>query len=261
MRLEALPPMGERHRVVQAQDLDVGHHQAGLLDRTHHFGERRRIAAGKDVLAQPGIGGARRIDPADGVQERHPVLGQEPLHRAEILGVVAHANMLEHADRDDAVEAAGLFTIVAHMEADPVGETGLAHPLGRHLRLLLGEREAGHLDAVLAGEVERQPAPAGADVEHALAGLKQELGGDERLLCPLRLVEAHLGIGKVRAGVLQVGVEEHPIEVDRQIVVMRHVLAREPDRVALLQRPESVAERPGKAHDRQLLGQHQILRQ
>ena len=31
------------------------------------------------------------------------------------------ADMLEHADRDDAVEAAGLLAVVAQLEADAVG--------------------------------------------------------------------------------------------------------------------------------------------
>ena len=39
------------------------------------------------------------------------------------------------------------------------------------------------------GEIEAEPAPAGADVEHALAGLDGELGGEVALLGELRLFE------------------------------------------------------------------------
>ena len=46
----------------------------------------------------------------------------------------------------------------------------------------------------MAVEIEREPAPAAADVEHAHARLEVELGGDVRLLVELRLLQA---VGRV----------------------------------------------------------------
>ena len=72
-------------------------------------------------------------------------------------------------------------------------------------------------------QVERRPAPAAADVEHALAGLQIELGGDMRLLVGLGLFEAVGGIGEVGAAVLPVVVEEEVVELVADVVMVGDV--------------------------------------
>ena len=52
--------------------------------------------------------------------------------------VVADADVLEHADRDDAVEGFADVAIVLQPEFDPVGEARLAGATGRDGELLLG---------------------------------------------------------------------------------------------------------------------------
>ena len=70
-----------------------------------------------------------------------------------------------------------------------------------------------HVDPGDLVEVERHPAPAAADVEHPLARLERELGGDVRLLVGLRLLEAVGGVGEISAAILAVGVEEEIVEL------------------------------------------------
>ena len=93
------------------------------------------------------------------------------------------------------------------------------------------EGDAGDVGAGDAGEVERHAAPAAADVEDAGAGADEELGGDQALLGELGLVERHVGVLEVGAGILHVAVEEEPVEPFVEVVVVRDVGARrlEPD--------------------------------
>ena len=62
--------------------------------------------------------------------------------------------------------------------------------LARDLELVLRQRDPEHVDAGDLVQIQRHPAPAAADVEHALPRLQVELGGDMRLLVGLRLLEA-----------------------------------------------------------------------
>ena len=78
-----------------------------LFDHRHHFGQGRDVAAREDIFADPGIGGARPVGAADRVQQHDAVIGQQLARLGEELRVIARAHMLEHADRDDAVERSG----------------------------------------------------------------------------------------------------------------------------------------------------------
>ena len=72
------------------------------------------------VLVPPG-GSMRPIE----CSSIDAVVGQQLLHLGEELDVVGDADMLEHADRDDAVVAAGLLAVVEQLEAHPVGDAAL----------------------------------------------------------------------------------------------------------------------------------------
>ena len=87
--------------------------------------------------------------------------------------------------------------------------------------LLLRQRDAGDLDVAVLGEIEAEPAPAGADVEHPLSRLERELGGDVALLGELRVLQRRDAVLEVGAGILQVVVEEERIEPPVEIVVVR----------------------------------------
>ena len=79
--------------------------------------------------------------------------------------------MLEHADRDDAVEMSHHLPVIAQQELDPVPKLGLLGATLRDLELLLGKRDAGHLHIGLARQRQRQAAPAAADIQHLHARL------------------------------------------------------------------------------------------
>ena len=116
--------------------------------------------------------------------------------------------------------------IVEQLELDPVGNAGRRGPLARDLELLLGQGDAEHVDVGDAVEIEREPAPAAADVEHPLARLEVQLGGDMGLLVELGLLEAVARIGEIAAAILQVGVEEEPVEVVAEVVMVGDVALR-----------------------------------
>ena len=60
-------------------------------------------------------------------------------------------------------------------------------------------------------------------------GFDAQLGGDMALLGELRLLERHVGPLEIGAGILHVLVEEEPVELARQVVVVLDVaLARGP---------------------------------
>ena len=184
------------------------------------------MIAREDPFVGERIRRARAAKLADGVEQHHPVVGEQVLAGREKLAEMRRPDMFEHPDRNDPVEPALDLAVIDQFELDPVGYPGLLGAAARDLQLLLAQRHPEHIDVGDAVEIERGPAPAAADVEHALAGLEIELGGDMRLLVRLRLVEAVGGIGEVSAAVLAIVIEEQGIELVRQVVMMRHVAPR-----------------------------------
>ena len=120
--------------------------------------------------------------------------------------------MLEHPDRHDPVEGAGDRTIVDQFEPDMIGDPSLLGSPARDLQLLFRQRDSGDVDSGDLVQIDRRPAPAAADVEHPLAGLQVQLGGDMRLLVGLGLLQAVSGIGEVSAAILPVVVEEELVQ-------------------------------------------------
>ncbi len=80
---------------------------------------------------------------------------------------MADADMLEHADRDDAVERTGHVAVVLQVEARALGEALLGGALVGDGVLLLRQGDAGDVGAGRLGEIQAEPAPAAADIEHA----------------------------------------------------------------------------------------------
>src|SRR5271169_4968556 len=113
---EPLPPRLQRFGVMQAQDLYVGDVKAGDLDDRHHFGERGRVYAREDVFSDPSVGATRAVSVADRMDQCHAVIGEQLSDLSEILAVVSDTDMLEHADRDDAIVPPSLMPIVFEQE-------------------------------------------------------------------------------------------------------------------------------------------------
>ena len=162
------------------------------------------------------------------MQHHDAVVGEQLRALAEERVVMIDADMLEHADRDDAVERSVDVAIVLQIEPGLVAQPLFRRALVGDVVLLLRQRDAGHVGAGHFGEIEPKPAPAAADIEHALSGLQQQLGGEVPLLGELGVVERLVGVFEIGAAVLPVGVEEQRIEPSVEIVVMRDILARAP---------------------------------
>ena len=77
-----------------------------------------------------------------------------------------------------------------------LGQSLLARARARERKLLLRKRDAGDAPAAELGEIERKPAPAAADVEHALSGVDQKLRREMPLLGELGVVERLVRVSK-----------------------------------------------------------------
>ena len=136
------------------------------------------------------------------------------------------AEMLDQADAGDPVELALDVAIILQLELHPVGDAQLGGALVGEFDLVRRQRDAEHVDVVMAVQIQSEPAPAAADVEHLHAGLEVQLGGDMRLLVELGLLEAVRGVAEIGAGILAVLVEEELVEPAGEIVGMLGVAAR-----------------------------------
>ena len=105
------------------------------------------------------------------------------------------ADRLDHLDRHQLVVLAAEVAVVVAQQRDAVLQARGVDALARPGVLFARDRGGGHAAAVVARGVQREAAPAGADLEHALAGPEVELAadavelGDRRLLqasCPAR---------------------------------------------------------------------------
>src|SRR6185312_17506077 len=77
-------------------------------------------------------------------------------------------------------------------------------------------------DAVVPRGVDRQPAPATADIEEALAGREPELAAQMIELRLLRRVDVFVAGVKITAGIDHAAVEPQRVEFVRDVVMMRN---------------------------------------
>ena len=95
---------------------------------------------GEDVFLDPRIGGDRGAIAADGVEEEQPVGPQQLTRLLQIGAVVAHADVLEHAERVDGIEVAAHAAVVLQQDVDRQSRTAF---LRRQL-LILRDGDARH---------------------------------------------------------------------------------------------------------------------
>ena len=234
---ESLAPDAAGLGVVQAQDLDVGDPQVGLLDGRDDFRQAGDVAAREDVFLGEGVGGARPVHLADRVNQGHAVVVQQAMDGLEIGPEVRRADVFQHADRDDAVELLVQVAIVGQAEVGLVGQARLLGALLGQGQLLGRQGDPGHLGAEVLGQGHGEAAPARADVQRLHARLDQQLAADEGLLRRLGLFQRHVRTLEIGAGILHVGVEEPAIELVGDVVVVGDVLARGHAVVDLLDAP------------------------
>ena len=193
---EALDPVPERLRVMLAQRLRIDDLESRVrhaADDTRHvrqFAAREHVFLDEVADAAAQLRGAKLVV-RDPMVQHEPAGLENPMDFAEVAAKVAHAHMLEHADAGDLVvqRGRGQVEIVPKLDADAFLQTGLLDPGRDEIVLILRQRDAGRLDAVMLRRPEDQATPAAADVEHPLAGRETKLAADVIELLLLRLVE------------------------------------------------------------------------
>src|SRR4051812_9298112 len=227
-------PVAQRLRVVGREALDVLGGEARGLERVQDPREMQRRGVGEDEALGEGPGlGVTMAQPSDAVVEQLAARLQQRLQPPGVLVDLRVADVLDHADAGDRVEAlAGQLAVVGDADVDLVGDAVLRGQVARALRLRLGERDPGHVDAVARGGVDGEAPPAAADVEDALAALEPELGADELELGLLGLLERRRAAREDRAGVGARRAEEQLEELVGDVVVVAHRAAVALDAVA-----------------------------
>ena len=118
--------------------------------------------------------------------------------------------------------------------------------------------DAGDLDTQLLRQIESQPAPAAADLQHPQSGLEQQLGGDVLLLPQLGGLEIVVTRREIGAGILPVRIQEQFEQLGREIVVMGHVAASTSGRIELLGAAKQMAQAVERPPDVALSGRRQV---
>ena len=113
----------------------------------------------------------------------------------EIGAPPALADRLDHLDRGDRVEPLIGVAIILEPDFDPVGEAGGGDLVLRPGLLLPRQGQADHLGAA-PGRLDRERAPAAADLEQSLAGLELEPVEQRCDLAALRSLETVVGRAK-----------------------------------------------------------------
>ena len=123
------------------------------------------------------------------MQQGQAIVGQATPHHREIAGVVPDADMLEHADGENPVEALIELAVILHAYLDRQAAAEVAG----EFCLLNGNGDADATDAVaFGGEFQRFP-PAATDVEHVHAGAQAELAADQIQFVDLRGIQCSRG--------------------------------------------------------------------
>ena len=120
------------------------------------------------------------------MEQREPVgIAQTPPHRVHVRAVVLDSDVLEHADRQHAIERLVELAVVLHADLDR--EAGAQLPgVGR---LLVRHGHADDVASGVLGEVPGGGAPAAPDVEYAHARLEHQLVANQLQLGELRGAE------------------------------------------------------------------------
>jgi hypothetical protein len=161
------------------------------------------------------------------MQDADAIIRQQVAQLVEKLRIIPLADMLEHADRDDAVERSLDFAIVAQVEADFRVQPGGPRTVLADAVLFDAQRHTGHVAACLASEMKAKAAPTGPDVQHLEPWTVDiQLGGQQALLLDLRPLQAHARLAEIGTGILHIVVQKEAVQLLRQVVVMGDVPAR-----------------------------------
>ena len=166
-----------------AQVLLVTDLESGGVHDAHDVSRAGELAVGEDVTVDEAVLVVTLlavIGTRDRVIEHATERLELGVRECEVRRVVLATDVLGEPDRADGVELGlGHVAVVAEAHLSAALEAALLDGVLGECRLLLGERDADRLDAVVLGGVHDHAAPAAADVEQGHARLQAELAADE----------------------------------------------------------------------------------
>src|SRR5262245_24683935 len=113
--------------------------------------------------------------------------------------------------------------------------------------LPVGQGNTGHSRAAYLGKVQRQTAPAAANVENGLIDAENKLCSKMTFLGKLGIIQCLRIILEICATVLTIGIQEQRIKAIIEIVMMRHIPSREQAEIQLTQTPTNKSRRERNA--------------
>ena len=184
--------------------------------------EERNEPEAAAALARPGQRRALEARVGDGVVEEQPPGAQQGVDVPEVLVQPGPADVLHHAHAGDLVERRAVpeGPVVVLPDRRVGAPAQPLDPRARRRELVGAHGDAEGPRAVADRGVLDQRAPPAADVEEAVPGGEPELPADQVELLPLRLAEPLAALGEVGAGVDHRLVEEEPVEVVGDVVVV-----------------------------------------
>ena len=146
------------------------------------------------------------------------------MHDADVRRVLLLADMLAHLDRADGVELslpAGQFAVVLPVHLDSVRKALFGDAACDEIALLGRQRDADGAYPVVPCGVQDQRTPATAHVEQSPVAPQVELAADHVEFRGLRIVQRLAVVAVERRRVRHVLVQQQPIELVREVVVVR----------------------------------------
>ncbi len=152
------------------------------------------------------------------------------------------ADGFEHFDRGDLVELPAQVAVIAEEDLDFFAEPGGLDAARGFVELLLRDGDGGDAAAVGLRGVHAEPAPAGADLEHAVGRGDVEAAAELVVFADLGGFERFVGAFEIRARVGHRRVEPELEELVAEVVVLANVLAAHPAAVWPAEVQEAVGE-------------------
>jgi hypothetical protein len=108
-------------RVMKTQNFKIRQPKPSGLYAGQNLREGRDVTPREDVLLYPAACHRRAQHPTDRMDHREAIHGEKARNDVEKIRIIWHANMLEHADRDYAIELPLDVAIIEKLKGDAIG--------------------------------------------------------------------------------------------------------------------------------------------
>ena len=132
---------------------------------------------------------------------------------------------LDHFHRNQFVVASAQVAVILEQHGDPVFQSLVHYPPCRRVVLLPRNCRRGHPATVVPGSVNREPAPAGTDLEQVITRLQVEFAADNIELVQRGFIQIGVRAGKYCRRVHHFRVEKQREEIVAEVVMARNVFA------------------------------------